>query len=213
MLTRELLAACSGAGVTATDLNQAMVDLGQQLAPNATWRQADALALPFDDGEFDLVACQFGVMFFPDKPAAFAEVRRVLDPGGRLLANVWGPVETHEFAVALMAGLQRAFPDDAPTFIVAIPHGYAAPDVVAADLQAGGLEPLAIDPVTLLGEAASASDIATGFCTGTPLRGEIEARGDVDEVTALVAEEMTARLGAGPVTGSMTALVIEARPA
>ena len=87
--------------MTATDLNAAMVEFGSRQAPGAEWRQADALGLPFDDDRFDLVACQFGVMFFPDKPAAFAEVRRVLAPGGALLLTTWGDVGTHGFAAAL----------------------------------------------------------------------------------------------------------------
>ena len=71
VLTRELLGVATA--VTATDLNDAMVDLGARQVPAARWRQADATRLPFDDAAFDLVACQFGVMFFPDRPAAYAE--------------------------------------------------------------------------------------------------------------------------------------------
>jgi SAM-dependent methyltransferase len=91
--------------------------------PLATWRQADALRLPFADQQFDLVVCQFGVMFFPDRPAAFREMRRVLAPAGRLLFSTWGAIETHGFAAALMAGLGQVFPDDPPAFLVAVPHG------------------------------------------------------------------------------------------
>jgi SAM-dependent methyltransferase len=50
---------------------------------------ADALALPFDESRFDAIVCQFGVMFFADKQAAFREVLRVLKPGGRFLFEVW----------------------------------------------------------------------------------------------------------------------------
>lgn len=73
VLTRELLAADPHCDLTATDLNSAMVEFGRRRAPAALWRQADATDLPFDAGRFDAVVCQFGVMFFPDKPAAFAE--------------------------------------------------------------------------------------------------------------------------------------------
>jgi SAM-dependent methyltransferase len=198
--------------VTATDLNEAMVELGRHLAPGATWRQADAMALPFDDGEFDLVVCQFGVMFFPDKPLAYSEARRVLAPGGRFVVNTWDTVDTHAFAAALVAGLERAFPDDPPTFIVSIPHGYTDVAAVAADLRAGGFDDVATETITLEGHAARAADVAAGFCAGTPLRPEIEARGDLAAATAVVATEMEARLGSGPVTGRMTAHVFEAAP-
>jgi SAM-dependent methyltransferase len=212
VLTRELVAAVGSAEVMATDLNDAMIDFGRRRVPGATWRQADAMALPFDDGQFDFIACQFGVMFFPDKPAAFAETRRVVTPEGTVLLSTWGPVETHDFQAALVAGLERAFPDDPPTFMVSMPHGYADLDIVVGDLRAGGLDCVAVESVTLEGHAASAADLAVGYCAGTPLRPAIEARGELAATTAEVTIEMEARLGAGAVTGRMTAHVIEATP-
>jgi SAM-dependent methyltransferase len=194
------------------DLNAAMVEFGSRRVPLAAWRQADALRLPFDDRQFDLVICQFGVMFFPDRPAAFGEMRRVLAPGGRLLFSTWGAVETHDFAAALVAALAHAFPDDPPTFVVAVPHGCCDLGRIAADLAAGGLKCVSAEPVTLEGHADSAADVAAGFCTATPLRMEIEPRGDLATSTAVIADRMTARLGRGPVTATMTAAVIEARP-
>jgi SAM-dependent methyltransferase len=211
VFTRELVAAIPAAEVTATDLNAAMVEFGSRRAPGAAWRQADALHLPFDDKRFDLVVCQFGVMFFPDKPAAFREVQRVLTPGGRLLFSTWSTVDTHGFAAALAAGVERAFPDDPPTFVAAVPHGYSDVGQAVADLAAGGLECVSTEPVTLDGQG-SAADVAAGFCTGTPLRMAIEDRGDLTAATAAVAEEMRTRLGDGPVTAKMTAYVIEAQP-
>src|SRR5450755_1219662 len=92
VLTRELVAALPAAEVTATDLNAAMVEFGSRRAEGASWQQADALRLPFGNEHFDLVVCQFGVMFFPDKPAAFREMRRALTPGGRLLFSAWSTV-------------------------------------------------------------------------------------------------------------------------
>ena len=212
VLTTELLAALPSAAVTATDLNTAMVGFGSRQAPGAAWRQADALDLPFGDGRFDLVVCQFGVMFFPDKPAVFAEVRRVLAPGGTLLFTTWDDVGAHGFAAALVAGIERAYPEDPPTFVATVPHGYSDLDRVAADLAAGGMGDLSAETVTLDGHAAAAADVAAGFCAGTPLRMEMTARGDLAEGTKAIAEEMTALLGAGPVTASMTAYVVEARP-
>jgi SAM-dependent methyltransferase len=210
VLTRELVTAIPAAQVTATDLNAAMVEFGSRRVPLATWQQADALSLPFDDQRFDLIICQFGVMFFPDKPAAFREMRRVLAPGGRLLFSTWGAVQTHGFAAALVDGLAQAFPADPPTFLVAVPHGYCDLSQIVTDLAAGGLECVSIVSVTLDGQANSAADVAAGFCTGTPLRMAIEARGDLAASTAAIADHMTLRLGPGPVTVKMTAYIIEA---
>ncbi|MFF9410866.1 class I SAM-dependent methyltransferase [Streptomyces anandii] len=209
-LTVDLLTAAPSAEVTATDLNEAMVEFGATRAPGAVWRQADAQRLPFPDGGFDLVVCQFGVMFFPDRIGAFTEVRRVLAPGGRFLFNTWGPLGTHAFEVALQAGLERAFPVDPPRFFQTVPHGYADPVVVAADLAAAGFAVEDEQRLTLQGRAPSTADLATGYLTGTPVRAAVEERSHGPAVLATVVEEMTARLGPGPVTAPMTAYVFRA---
>ncbi|MEX0171458.1 class I SAM-dependent methyltransferase [Streptomyces sp. LMG1-1-1.1] len=210
VLTSTLLAATPSSEVTATDLNEAMVAFGSAQAPGATWRQADAQRLPFADGRFDLVVCQFGVMFFPDRVAAFTEVRRVLVAGGRFLFNTWGPLGTHAFEAALQAGLERAFPVDPPRFFPTVPHGYADPASVATDLTAAGFTVEEEQELTLQGRAPSTADLAIGYLTGTPVRGAVEERGDGPTVRATVTAEMTARLGPGPVTAPMTAYVFRA---
>jgi SAM-dependent methyltransferase len=127
--------------IVATDLNQAMLD--QAIAVGGTrerveWRQADAMALPFADGEFDLVVCQFGVMFFPDKGQAFAEARRVLAPGGSLLFNVWDEIAANEFAAVVTEALARWWFRDPPMFLARTPHGYHERARIEADLLRGG---------------------------------------------------------------------------
>ncbi|MDQ6783711.1 MAG: class I SAM-dependent methyltransferase [Actinomycetota bacterium] len=211
VLTRELVAALPAAELTATDLIPAMVSLGSKRVPTARWEQADAALLPYPDGQFDLVISQFGVMFFPDKAAAFAEARRVLRPGGRFVFNTWDAVATHEFAAALVSGLERAFPGDPPTFIVDMPHGYSDPERVVSDLATGGMETVTTESVTLKGPPASVAEVAAGFCTGTPVRAAIEARADLASTISIVSEEMVRLLGSGPVSAQMTAYVFEAR--
>ncbi len=210
VLTAELLTAAPSAEVTATDLNEAMVAFASTRAPGAAWRQADAQRLPFPDGGFDLVVCQFGVMFFPDRIEAFTEVRRVLTPGGRFLFNTWGPLGTHAFEVALQSGLELAFPADPPRFFQTVPHGYADPAVVAADLAAAGFAVEYEQTLTLQGRAESTADLATGYLTGTRVRAAVNELSDGSAVRATVIEEMTARLGPGPVTAPMSAYVFRA---
>jgi ubiquinone/menaquinone biosynthesis C-methylase UbiE len=87
---RDLLPA--GARLTATDLHPPMLEIARtkfRIEEQVEFQPADATALPFPDGSFDVVVCQFGVMFFPDKDKSYREVYRVLAPGGHYLFNVW----------------------------------------------------------------------------------------------------------------------------
>lgn len=211
VLTRELRSVLPDAEIVATDLNPAMVEFGRNREPSAAWRQADALSLPFEAAEFDAVACQFGVMFFPDKQAAYAEARRVLAPSGAFTFSTWSTVAAHRFADALVMALETVFPKDPPTFVASVPHGYADIDLVAKDLSAAGFDRVDVEDISLEGQAESARSIAAGFCTGTPLRAAIEARADLDTAVAKVAEAMEAVLGSGAVIGRMDAHVVEAR--
>src|SRR6185503_7079387 len=84
VVTRALASALPGSvAIVATDLNQAMLDHAAAVGTKRAveWRQADAMQMPFGDAMFDAVVCQFGVMFFPDRGKAMAEIRRVLAPG------------------------------------------------------------------------------------------------------------------------------------
>jgi SAM-dependent methyltransferase len=120
--------------IVATDLNQAMLDQAQAVGTKRAveWRQADAMQLPFQDGTFDAVVCQFGVMFFPDKIKAFSEIRRVLRPGGVLIFSVWDRLAENEFADTVTSALATVFPADPPRFMARTPHGYHDTRAVAA---------------------------------------------------------------------------------
>ena len=128
------------ASIVATDLNQPMLDqaVAIQAARPIEWLQADAMQLPFPDATFDVVVCQFGVMFFPDKVKAFSEAWRVLRWGGHFLFNVWDRIEENEFADTVTRALAALFPKNPPQFLARIPHGYADVAVVAAELGRGG---------------------------------------------------------------------------
>ena len=123
--------------IVATDLNQPMLDQAaqRQQAAAVEWRQADALALPFADASFDVVACQFGAMFFPDKVQGYSEARRVLRPGGRFLFNVWDRIEENEFADVVTQALAEVFPDDPPRFMARTPHGHHDVGRIRDELQ------------------------------------------------------------------------------
>ncbi len=213
VVTRRLRAALPDAAVLATDLNPGMVARGSERVPEVEWRAADAADLGVPDASVDLVVCSFGVMFVEDKRAAFAEAARVLTPGGTLLFTAWDVVGRSAFPAALVTALGEVLPDQTPQFIERVPHGYADPEAIAADVAAGGLAVEELTTVTLTGEAPSARSLAEGFCLGTPLRFALELHGSLGGLTDAVAERMTALLGEGPVRGDLTAHVVTARRA
>ncbi len=213
-LTRALAAALPAARIVGTDLNQPMLDFAaaQPGAAGIAWRQADAQALPFSGGSFDVVACQFGAMFFPDKVAAYREASRVLRPRGCFLLAVWDRIQENEFADVVTEAVARLFPSDPPAFLARTPHGYHDRAAIRDHLTAAGFTDIAIDTVALRSRAGSPRDPAIGFCQGTPLRNEIEARGAarLDEATEAAAAALAARFGSGPIDGKIQALVIAA---
>ena len=126
IVTAALALALPRAHLVATDLNQPMLDHAATKPElrGVEFRQADALALPFDDQSFDAVVCQFGVMFFPDRVAAFREAYRVLKPGGQFVFNVWESVAKNPIVVATLMGLSRLYPQHSSWFLERTPCGY-----------------------------------------------------------------------------------------
>jgi SAM-dependent methyltransferase len=178
------------------------------------WRQADAMNLPFADGAFDAVACQFGVMFFPDKVKAFAEARRVLAPGGVFLFNAWDRIEENEFADVVTTALASVFPADPPRFMPRTPHGYHDRSAIERDLASGGFtRPASIATIAARSKATSARIPAIAYCQGTPLRNEIEARDATRlvEATDAAARALAGRFGSGPVDAKIQAHVVTVR--
>jgi SAM-dependent methyltransferase len=175
------------------------------------WRQADALALPFDDASFDLVVCQFGVMFFPAKARDFAEARRVLRAGGTLLFNTWDRIEDNEFADVVTDAVGELFPGDPPRFLARTPHGYHDVATVARDVAGAGFTATPrIETVTLRSTADSPRVPAIAYCQGTPLRNEIEARdaARLAEATDVATAAVARRFGSGTVDGRIQAHVV-----
>lgn len=198
--------------IIATDLNPPMLDRAAAVGASrpVTWQQADAQQLPFDDGSFDLVVCQFGAMFFPDRPKAFAEARRVLRPGGTLLFSVWGRIEDNEFADVVTRALAKRFPENPPAFLARTPHGHYDPAPLREDARrAGFTAEVMCDVVTARSRADTARLVAIAYCEGTPVRGELEAFGPtaLAGATDVCEDALTAQFGAGPVDGKIQALM------
>jgi ubiquinone/menaquinone biosynthesis C-methylase UbiE len=214
VVTRQLAVVLeAGTEIVASDLNPAMIEEAVRIgtARPVEWRQVDAMQLPFETASFDAVACQFGVMFLPDKPKAFAEARRVLRPGGVFAFNAWGPIATNEFADVVTDALATVFPQDPPRFLARTPHGYHDATRIAQDLTAAGFTNTAsIETMVFTSRAARSSIAALAYCHGTPLRGEIEARdaNGLARATQAAEAELVRRFGDGPIEGRIEALVV-----
>ena len=214
VVTRALASALpESVSIVATDLNQAMLDQASVVGTKRAveWRQADAMQLPFRDGTFDAVVCQFGVMFFPEKSKAFSEARRVLSPGGVFIFNVWDRIEENEFADTVTTALESLFPKDPPRFLARTPHGYHDHRVIERDLANGGFTALPrVDTVAARSRATSFRAPAVAYCQGTPLRNEIEARdaSRLGEATDIAAEAIGERFGRGAVDGKIQAHIV-----
>ncbi|MBZ5504566.1 MAG: class I SAM-dependent methyltransferase [Acidobacteriia bacterium] len=200
--------------IIATDLNQPMVDFAaaQTNAARITWRQADALHLPFPAASFDIVICQFGVMFFPDKVAAYREVHRVLRPGGRFIFTTWDRIEQNEITLAVSDALAELFPGNPPRFMTRTPHGYHDCERIQEELRAAGFSRIEAETQQLRSCAPSARDAAIGLCQGSPLRNEIEERnpGGLAEATEVASRMIAKRLGSGRIDAKMQAFIFTA---
>lgn len=204
-----------GTRYVATDLNQPMLDYAKAKQPEGgqvEWRQADAMSLPFGDSAFDVVVCQFGAMFFPDRVKAYGEAHRVLKPSGHFVFSVWDRISKNEFADVVTEALAERFPADPPRFMARIPHGYHDVAQIRADLNAAGFTEVATEVVVEISRASSPHAVALAYCQGTPLRAEIEFRdpSGLEAATAYAANALAQKFDVGAIEGCIQAIVISA---
>jgi SAM-dependent methyltransferase len=176
------------------------------------FRQDDALELPFSAAEFDVVVCQFGVMFFPERVAAYRQALRVLEPGGQFILNVWDKLSLNPFSKAVSDAMAERFPQDPPQVLVRVPYTYNDNAVIRADLAAARFATVAIEVVAKTSRAVSHRDPTIGVTRGSPMRNEIEARdpNGLQAATVAAADALAARFGIGAIEAPMQAHVIVA---
>lgn len=177
-VTRALHNALPEAEIVATDLNPPMLNVAasQVHSDKLRFQQADAQSLPFDDKSFDLVVCQFGAMFFPDRVKGHAEAHRVLRDGGRYLLAIWDRIESNPLSAATQDAMVEVFSDDPPMFLRDGPFSYSDAGQIEADLREVGFENIRIETVGLRSQSPSARDAASALCYGTPMAIEVEDR-------------------------------------
>ena len=204
--------------ITATDIVPGMVERARRRGATRaiSWEVADAAALQYDDASFDVVVCEFGAMFFPDKVGAFAQAARVLRPGGRFEVSSWDRIERNDFGACVADAMRALFPDDPPAFLDRMPFSYHDADAIRADLVAGGFAPpQEIERVVHRSRAASPEVVAGAFCGGTPLRDQLAAGGPerLPRALAGAAAALAERFGSTALTGASSALVVTATKA
>lgn len=216
VLTRQLRAALpAGSSIIATDLSDAMLERARQRIEGAagiTWQQADACALPFPDASVDLVVCQFGLMFFPDRLKGLTEARRVLRPGGHCLMNVWHGLEDNPLGRLAHENIVEVFPENPPSFYQ-VPFSMGDQGEIRELFAAAGFAATSLESVTKEGRSPSALDAATGLVTGTPALSALLERGvtDTGPIIARLADRLGRLGGRAPFRVPMKATVITAR--
>ena len=164
------------AHIIATDLNPPMLEQAARRlsSPRVQFQTADAQALPFEEGSFDLVVCQFGVMFFPDKVRGNSEARRVLCNGGQFMLVIWNNVERNLATATAGRAVAELFPGEELRFYERVPFRYHDVGQIEHDLQAAGFTDVEFETVELRSRTASARDAAIALVQGTPMRSDIE---------------------------------------
>ena len=163
-LTAMLSAA--GAEVAGLDFSPEMLARAADAAPDASLRQGVAADLPFDDGAFAAVLCNFGMMHLPDQPAALREIRRVLQPGGRFLMATWAAPEASP-AFGTVFGTIKAHADFSSAPAQPDLFAFARPDVAADMMAAAGLRMTAHDIVTPAWQLSAPDELFEIFLTAT----------------------------------------------
>ena len=211
MLTRRLRdSLASAARLVATDLNPGMLAFAQSkfsANENLEWQEADAGELPFDDGLFDAVVCQFGLMFVPDKESVMRESYRILSPGGVFLFNVWDSIERNPFGQIAHRTIASFFEHGPPSFYE-LPFGFYDADLIRGLLERAGFKAIEATLVKLPCLSSSAAEFGIGLVRGNPVSTAIQERGvEIDDVIRAVTREIAQHYGAAPVESTMQAFV------
>jgi ubiquinone/menaquinone biosynthesis C-methylase UbiE len=168
----------STGSIAGLDANPGMLAVARSVqGPGAPveWYENSAEKLPFPDDSFDLVTCQMGLQFFPDKAAALREQRRVLAPGGRIALNLPGPIpplfRTLADALALHVGPQAA------GFVHVVFSLYDT-DEIRASMTDAGFRDVRVEATTVTLPLPAPVDFMWQYIQSTPLAGIIEQASD-----------------------------------
>ena len=177
--------ACSRVGatghVTGVDLNPGMLEVARATAGEAgqaiAWQEGNLEALPFADGSFDVVLCQQGLQFCPDKAAAVAELRRVLREGGRLALSVWREIRHFPYMLAVTGALADHVSAEASQRMSA-PCSFGSADALRALMQQAGFRSVQIRIDVLPMRVSALDEFLPGQFVASPIAADIGALGE-----------------------------------
>lgn len=215
ILTRALRDALPGrTKIIATDLNPPMLEVARRKFARGepvVLQPADAVNLPFDDECCDLLVCQFGLMFFPDKEQSYRTAYRVLENGGHYLVSVWDSHAHNRFGAAIHRVVGRFFPDDPPQFY-AVPFSCSAIDPIKEGLMAAGFGSVEVSVKRIEKVVPDPELFARGTVFGNPMLDQIRARGgDPEAIADAVLAELSGEFGTEPMVLQLQEIVFTAR--
>ena len=203
----------ASAKLVATDLHADMIKVASDVLPNENinWQTADAQELMFPDENFDLVVCQFGLMFMPDKMKAVSEIFRVLRKGGRFVFNTWDKIERNGVIYLGNQIICSYFPENPPSFY-RVPFSLSQPDQLETMLVAEGFKNIKVNSVEKVGISPSAKEAAIGIVEGNPIYGHIIEKDLklVDVIRTAVEQKIAEAFGERPLKSPLKAWVVEA---
>lgn len=197
--------------IIASDLNEPMLGVARQkFKPNEaiSFQTINAMEIPLENNSLDVVVCQFGVMFFPDKVKSYREALRVLKPGGHYIFNAWDSHAFNPFAAVGQSVVEETFPDDPPGFYK-VPFHYHDAEEMKRDMSDAGFSSVIVERKQITKTIALPDAFAKGFIYGNPIGEEISMRGgDPDVMVEKVRHAMEAEFGKDPATMPLSAFFV-----
>ena len=201
------------AKLIASDISEDMLTVAKKKLGHLDidWQNIDAQQLPFSDNSIDLVVCCFGYMFVRDKPKAFAEAYRVLQPGDLFLFTTWDKLENNAASWSAISIAKKYLEEPLPdSYNLATSMSDEA--VITPLLQDAGFAKISIEKVGLLSVSPTAKEAAYGLVKEGPIYEEIKKRNPawMDEIKIKVEKELAEKFGAAPLIAPMSAVICQA---
>jgi ubiquinone/menaquinone biosynthesis C-methylase UbiE len=201
------------AKLIASDISEDMLSIAKKKLGHLDidWQKIDAQQLPFSDNSIDLVVCCFGYMFVPDKPKAFAEVYRVLKPGGHFLFTTWDKLENNAASYCSRSIAKEYLEEPLPESYNLATSMSDEADIKPL-LQDAGFEKISIEQVKLFSVSPTAKEAAYGLVDGGSIYEQIKKRNTalIDEIKIKLEKELAEKFGAAPMIAPMSAVISQA---